>query len=431
MYFSFICIFILYGLINQANSKIDDLIEMNINHQESAEEFFLTTIFVGEDQQFLVEIDTTSKFTWVPSISSNITAKSEGEKEISVYDPTQSSTSSVSNKTVTFVSTQGELYGTPVNDSLYIGDDYEYYQEVYSLIQVNNFASYLGNNATGKLSLSFVQSSDFISNFEIRKVVLENNKLYFGGIPDKYEDYHYSNCSLKSTELLDDEYRSGWVCGLTHLLIGDQSETFSDAIDISSSLAIFDSTYHYISAPMRYLPLFRSKVIDVYFNKECEEKEDNQGIVYLCSPTEKFNFINITFIIEGYGYIFDIMSMFRTIHTGEKELLLRFNNENDELWRLGIPFMKKYTMVFDYDNKTVGFYGGEKEDFVQEWLNWEQNGISGTEKDKMMMLIVGLGILVSMFLLVVIFAVWKTINKNREKKMKESGPLIKNEQNNN
>ena len=49
---------------------------------------------------------------------------------------------------------------------------------------------------------------------------------------------------------------------------------------------------------------FNDKLIDQYFDDYCTTMEKDDYTYFLCDQNAKFYFVNITFIIDGYGYIF-------------------------------------------------------------------------------------------------------------------------------
>ena len=233
---------------------------------------------------------------------------------------------------------------------------------------------------------------------------------------------------MTKTDDLDDEYRNGWICQITHLLIGDQSQNFEDAIEVPSSRVIFDSAYQYISIPMIYLNVFKEKMFDFYTINECKEIKEELEIYYVCHSTEKFSFINISFILEGYGYVFNLKSLFKKIDSENMEMLIRFKKENDNIWAFGLPFLNQYTIVYNAEDNLVGLYGGEKEDFLSEWELWNtHNNLSQHQKRKLL-LIVGISVVSAIFLTVILFLLWKSFIKKKSYERKDQGPLIKSEE---
>lgn len=385
-------------------------------------------------QNFTIQVDTTSSITWIPSNKTN------NNHNISKYNSSLSYSSIETNDTICVVDEDGDVCGNLVFDSISLGPNKEIEVQNFSLVQIINYDNYFGDFPNGKLGLGYQnhssggENSNFLTMLKKNKIIsnrifsIENNKIIFGGIPPVYENYKYSSCKLAKTDDLDDEYRNGWICEVTHLLIGDQSQNFEDAIDVSSSRVIFDSAYEYISIPMNYLSVFKEKMFDYYTITECTEVKEELVIYYVCQSTEKFNFINISFILEGYGYVFNFKQLFKKIDSEKMELLIRFKKENDNIWAFGIPFLSQYTIVYNAEDNLIGLIGGEKEDFLFQWNLWNtHNNLSQKQKRKLL-LIAGVSVVSAIFLTVILFLFWKSFIKKKSWERKDNGPLIKNEE---
>ena len=55
------------------------------------------------------------------------------------------------------------------------------------------------------------------------------------------------------------------------------------------------------------------------------------------------------------------------------ESLIKFINVNDNIWVLGIPFLKNYKMLLDYENFQVGLNGEGVVSFKDEYKKWTEN----------------------------------------------------------
>ena len=58
--------------------------------------------------------------------------------------------------------------------------------------------------------------------------------------------------------------------------------------------------------------------------------------------------------------------LFRLISNDKVELLVRFTKKNDIIFKLGAPFLKKWTTLYDYGKMEITFYGHYIKD-----LYWE------------------------------------------------------------
>ena len=71
-------------------------------------------------------------------------------------------------------------------------------------------------------------------------------------------------------EILDDVYRSGWVCEMTHIYFGVDTEdkTLEMALKVDARV-IFDSVYNYISMPKRHLDKFKKNFMEEFYQDSC------------------------------------------------------------------------------------------------------------------------------------------------------------------
>ena len=51
-------------------------------------------------------------------------------------------------------------------------------------------------------------------------------------------------------------------------------------------------------------------------------------------------------------------------------MLIRFYKENDNIFSFGNPFVNFFTLVYDYEEKEVGFLGGDRVEMTKEWYDY-------------------------------------------------------------
>jgi hypothetical protein len=117
----------------------------------------------------------------------------------------------------------------------------------------------------------------------------------------------------------------------------------------------------------------------------------------------------------------------KKIDNYEEILLIKFYENSENIFILGNPFLKQYMVEFNYDNKIIGFIGGEREDFSAEWGLWKKNISFSKKQERLMLFIVGCIVLVMMFIVVISFEIWNLkIKKTKENKRIEG--LVSNEE---
>ena len=118
----------------------------------------------------------------------------------------------------------------------------------------------------------------------------------------------------------------------------------------------------FISSPKEYFEaIHRDFFNDLVNEQKCFLNRRKYKIIYCKNNLEnkkyiKNNFQTINFKHHEYNYIFKL---------GYEDLFLEYNNKilflviygiNGNKWGLGIPFLRKYLLIYDYDFKVIGFY---------------------------------------------------------------------------
>jgi hypothetical protein len=397
---------------------------------ENNEDYFTVALGIGNPAQyFAVQVDTTTSVTWVPSINCkhcNSTTK---------FNSSLSSTVRDTNKTVEIEDKDGDVKGLETFDNIVLNG---FNLSEYGFVQVVKYDDDYKDYEDGKLGLGFrhehghnfnflekLKTANLIEKkiFSISEKNTTHGILHLGDYPSEYDNITYTFSNLTTTEGLDDEYRSGWVTELTHVIIGDENKTFAEATEISGRV-IIDSTYSYISAPKSFLQNFKTDFFEKYFvnqNSTCKEYKSDDEISFIC-PKIELQDVSFTFILGGWGYVLEAEDLFENIDHANMEFLVRFNKEDDNIWRFGHPFASRYTIVFNGEDNHVGFYGGERKSFVNEWTLWYGGESFSQKQNRMFLLIVGASVLGAILLIVILFLIVHSIKRRRLEG--EHGPLI-------
>lgn len=395
-------------------------------------EFFTSPFIIGEGegQEFEVQIDTTTSETWVPSVNAtyNVTPK---------YNSSESKTSNTTNKTIEINDFEGDVIGKATFDTVTFGD---YSIKNFGFIQVVDFeVEKFTDYPKGKIGLGFKHERGDQFNFiktlktnglinkEMFTIVPKTNELYIGDLPFTEEDnVSMTTCNLTETADLDDDYRQGWVCELTHVFLTDNEDGSLEEAHPFNSRVIFDSAYDYISIPKRHFALFNKSFITPLFNDSCNLVKGRREKYFLCDHNEEaINKAKMVFVLGGHGYVLDGKALFEENLEGKYELLIRFKEEHDDIWALGFPFLDQYNVVYDYEDKTVGFYNGETINLTDEWSLY-MNGESPKQKlEKKKLYIILAAVAGFIVLIIIICAIVKCCKK---RKSDEHGPLMNQEE---
>ena len=392
--------------------------------------FFTIPIKIGSNgQQFEVQVDTTTSETWLPSVNTTF--------KVQKFDPKKSSTCQIIPKEFEIDDEDGNVRGTPVYDSITVGS---FTLDKFGFVLVQGYQKDFKDFPDGKLGLGFRHEHGVDFNFlgslkskglinkEVFTILPKEKKLVIGGIPSELEKETYSTCNLVETNDLDDAYRAGWICELTHIFFGvnTKEKSLEMALQVNARV-IFDSAYNYISMPKRHLNNFNKNFMEKFFYDSCIQVKDKNDIYYICDADEKIQHGAIAFLVGGFGYVIPWDKLFKKIEEDKYEMLIRFHKENDDIFSFGYPFTSQFTIVYNAEEKHLGFYGGEKIDLKKDWDEYMAGESPSQKKEKMKKLLIYACILggILLFIIICLF-----IRSNRIKKNNiEQNPIIHQEQN--
>ena len=278
----------------------------------------------------------------------------------------------------------------------------------------------LGINLEGK--------NDFINLLYNNKIIFQK-EIIIGSkmILDTYlvtDKYYFMNLTDKSD--LPNKYHDSWIVEQSHILTGtSKKELMWNNSEEINARAIFDSSLKYIYLPIGYLNL----ILDIWNLNltKCPLIEDESKVKYIqCNNTQKDYFKNIKpiyFIFEGYALPFSAEELFENIGNNKFESLVRFREENYDIWTFGVPLFKKYRVWLNYNKKLIGFNGEKILDFHKDYVSWrkENERILNKASNDKKIVIIG-AVMGSMILLTILFCLiksFKTENSQRGSKFIE------------
>lgn len=391
--------------------------------------FFTIPITVGSNKQpFEVQVDTTTSETWLPSVNTTF--------KVDKYDPEKSSTSELLKKEFEIDDEDGNVRGKPVYDSVTVGP---YALDKFGFVLVEGYQQDFKDFPDGKLGLGFRHEHGVDFNWlgylkekgliekEMFTILPEEEKLIVGGLPQELQGDAFSTCDLVETNDLDDVFRAGWVCELTHIFFGvdTKEKSLEMALQVDARV-IFDSAYDYISMPKRHLNDFNKKFMQEFFNDSCIEIKDDDEIYFICDDDEKIQQGSIAFLMGGFGYVVPWNKLFKQIEEDKYEMLIRFHKENDDIFSFGYPFTSQFVIVYNAEEKELGFYGGEKIDLKKDWDEYMAGESPLQKKEKIKKLLTYGGIFGGILLFIIICLVIRS--NNMKKNPYERNSMLNNEQ---
>ena len=278
----------------------------------------------------------------------------------------------------------------------------------------------LGINLEGK--------NHFINTLYNNKIIFQK-ELIIGPqtILDTYlitDKYYFANTTDKKD--LPEKYHDTWIVEQSHILTGTSAKelVWNNSEEINAR-AVFDSSSKYIYLPIGYFNL----ILDIWnLNMtKCPIIEDGEKVKYIrCNDATKDYFKNIKpiyFIFEGYALPFSAEELFEDIGDNKFESLVRFRDENYDIWTFGVPLFSKYKVWLKYDKKLIGFNGKNILDFHKDYVLWRKENeklLNKTSNDKKIVIIGA--VMGSMVLLTILFYLIKSFrveNSNRANKFIE------------
>ena len=381
--------------------------------------FYTIPITVGNKQQaFEVQVDTTTSETWLPSINTTY--------EVDKFDPKSSSTCELSPLHFEIDDEDGNVRGPSFYDSLTVGP---FSLKRFGMVLVDSFQSGFKDAKQGKLGLGFRHEHGVDFNWlgslkkngliekEIFTILPDEEKLVVGSVPPELEGEQYTTCDLVETNDLDDVFRAGWVCELTHIFFGvdTHDKTLEMALQVDARV-IFDSAYNYINMPKRHLNDFNKKFMQEFFNDSCIEIKEDDEIYFICDDDEKIQKGSIAFLMGGYGYVVPWNRLFKKIEEDKYEMLIRFHKENDDIFSFGYPFVSQFVVVYNAEDKKLIFFGGKKIDLKKDWDEYMTGDSPQQRKEKMKKLLIYGGIFGGILLFIIICLII------RSSRMKKTNP---------
>lgn len=397
---------------------------ISLTYEEETGYYIIPINFGSNSEEFGLQVDTTTSETWIPSCKTSL--------KVNKYNISESTTGKKTNKTFEVEDEDGDVRGKACYDSIQIGD---ISLDHFGFVLVDEFEHPFSDYEQGKLGLGYKQEHGDDFNF-VRKLKLnniierevfsinhENKELILGDAPPQFKNQLYTTCPVVETNDLDDEYRQAWACELTHLAFNlnkrDKKIDLDQAFEVNARIT-FDSAYPYISIPKRHLNAFKQKFLDNYFKDSYKKVTSSEATYFIITDESLALSSSISFVIEGYAYIVPGDKLFLKTEENEYELLIRFYKENDNIFGFGAPFMDFFTIVYDYEQAEVGFYGGDRLEITREWYDYLNEMTPEQQKAKRKRTYIYLGVGAFLFL-IILFLCYRN-RKERQYGLRHQNP---------
>lgn len=237
----------------------------------------------------------------------------------------------------------------------------------------------------------------------------------------KISDYAFCDLLPKKNMDENDYYYEAWICELSHIVVGSTKAdlVWNRTKEINGEVTI-DSRTKYIYIPKEFMKII-SKYWEINEN-ECKlvhDLESDEKYFSCAKSVEKqiYDMHSLYLVIGGYGYRLKAKDLFED--DGKHfNCLIRFINDEKNLWILGLPFLREFKTVLDFNGTRMGFNGEDIINFKEDYKKWaeevaekESELIYGYSGEKIVMII---GTIIGT-LIILYVAFWLFRNCRREK----------------
>ena len=219
--------------------------------------------------------------------------------------------------------------------------------------------------------------SSYNFNFHYKNINI-NNELYNGFIIIGEEPHHYLKNSYNELQLFktkamkrDNELSWDIYFNKIYSVFNDKEYIFDDGIEYLNEAAMAPSSGVIVGTETYENYIKKNFFSDLIKEKKCFRIYKDDLVFYYCDKNkinkEIKNFPSIYFSNVEFNYIFELnyqdlfleknnILIFLVIFYDYPNPIKFFADEYVSKWDFGTPFLNKYFLTFDYDNKYIGFY---------------------------------------------------------------------------
>ena len=290
---------------------------------------------------------------------------------------------------VLFNSTDDDfISGYKSSDNFIIGNNY-----------ISNITFFLSNNQTidesGTLGLKvqpitkempYINSTGIIDQLKKKKITSSYNfyfkfdkseklgeykgKLIIGGMPHDIEPSKlFKEDNFVNANIQGNKFNTTWNLYFMKINYGHIQVEEQHSVTLST-------TFGLIHAPI----FFESSMKKYFFDKNnCSQGNNGYFKYFYCEENvdiSKFENLYFESLYQEINFTLTYKDLFYKIYN--KNYFLILFNEDTYIWKFGIHFLSKFTLVFNTDNKTIGYYyspGNEEEESVDANKDGNKNYI--------------------------------------------------------
>lgn len=281
--------------------------------------------------------------------------------------------SSISKTTQIIKYKNGELIGKNSKEIFYTKEEYS----IGNLnILISDSMPKIFNDYDGMIGLGYLTNSNEEHIFSFIQQLYENNLIYhrvftqsfisnkkgeisFGEIPENIiKDYkNYGRCNtIEYINLNGNKVKNNkWQCHIIGIFYGKKFNPKYIEREINGTVSFFSYRKRAL-IPKKIFEYFeKTYFVELIKYNYCRiEKKKKKYDIFICKKNMIFD-IDFNFVFGDWIMHFPAEKMFIEYNKDEIQFIF-CHKKNHEEWTLGRPIVKQFIMVYDYDNKQIGFY---------------------------------------------------------------------------
>jgi len=231
--------------------------------------------------------------------------------------------------------------------------------------------------------LEQLKSSNITQNYywSFNYTSLDKGYIVLGILPHEYNPEKYDADDLEETYTLMGDGDIKWGIDLNQIYFFSSKNKKNEQIHVKSIIAegVFEFTLQLIVGSFSYKELIIEHFFQEFYDKKiCIEEEYKLDINYSIVRCKKDGFENkiksfpsLHIYSRALQNVFELTYEDLFVTAGDYTyFLVIFRkgkvSQNNQTWKLGIPFLKKNQMILNTDTKRIGFYTENKINIVGE-----------------------------------------------------------------
>lgn len=264
----------------------------------------------------------------------------------------------------------------------------------------------------------------FYNTFVLKLSEGNKGQLTIGDLSEELKDH---SKQIQSCSLLTTDKPIKWSCELTNVFVGSKGDSFelnpntnekeyiisskSNKIKNINKPAYFETIYNKIYVPKSFLEYLKKNVfIDMDRGTDlCKLIENNSFTYFTCTKAESEKVVQLNFVFSKKLSLSLPQSSLFDCNGDKCDYQIMYKKDNDE-WIMGLPILKTYQMIFDYNSKELSFYNQDYKAYVR---------IPSNEGNLLTIFLLYLFIFIVVLIILSVCFIYCVRRKNKKRKLLE------------